>query len=164
MYIHYGDTFFDQKIFPLFDACIRRIREFSTSAIDEVTLLNRLEESMQPLISNRHMIKKENHEISFRLGGKVHSLNHAESITEMSAEDINLWVAKFANHEQALRDLRLGNHLYTGRSAYKDSQRLIWVAWCMIAEGINSCFALFQLRSNKQTNNEAEISLIGVSA
>ncbi len=162
MYILYGDTFFEQKVFPLFDASIKSIKELSKAETKETTLLDHLETRIQQLVPNKTTIKKEKHDVAFRLGGKMHTLNNAEYITQISAEDIDLWVAKFANHEQAIRNVPRGSHTYTGRPLYEDSQQIIWVVWSMVTEGVNSCFALFNLNNfliafNVETGIDIEI-------
>lgn len=160
MYLIYGDTFFNSKVQPIFERCIKEIYQLEYTPNSREELVNRFKASIKALTGESNGIIIQNSDHS-RVGGKtIHLKNHLSN-TQLTAADIDIRITEYKTAEQILTGFQV-NNTYSGRPRYQDSKRIIWVVWCNVNQGINSCFALFNLDRfmisiNADTNIDSSI-------
>ena len=162
LWITYGDSFIEKKLFSVLDKCTEQLKVYELPISNLAQLSNHLKASMEIVTKTPVAPSEALQKNRFRLGGRIYKLKDVQTIYNLSSGSIDIWIAEFSNLDQALTNLNIKNHIYTGRSITKTPDQIIWVAWCMVNEGVNSCFALsnldrFLISINVNTNIPSEV-------
>lgn len=144
LWIIYGDSFIEKKLFSVFDNCTEKLKTNALNAKNSDEVVNHFKVNIEKA-TNIKAALNEIDDNNFRLGGRIYSLENAQTVFNFRSGDVDTWIGEFSELDHALNSLNIKKHIYTGRSLTKDPEKIIWTVWCMANEGTNSCFALFNI-------------------